>query len=126
MDGRRLVDAPGDRLEVTDVERERPEVAVPADEVEWVMLVVQAVTRPRVLTSMTKSPASVWGSIGWRAEVTLAVRGVLEELPEVVAVALGRDDGRWRLDPQHPLGLARGRDDAVGGADGDDQVVAGP
>ena len=61
---------------------------------------------------------------GW-AEVPLAVRGVLEQLAELVAVALGRNDGRWRLDPQHPLRLALGRDHAVGGADGDDQVVAG-
>src|SRR5439155_127121 len=40
VDGRRLVDPAGDRLEVTDVEPERPEVADPADEVERVVVVV--------------------------------------------------------------------------------------
>jgi hypothetical protein len=38
--GRRLVDPTGDRLEVADVEPERPEVTVPADEIGRVMAVV--------------------------------------------------------------------------------------
>ena len=40
MDRRRLVDASGDGLEVADVEAERPQVAVPADQVERVVPVV--------------------------------------------------------------------------------------
>ena len=40
MHRRWLVDAPGDRLEVADVEGERPQVPVPADEVERVVPVV--------------------------------------------------------------------------------------
>src|SRR5438874_10507068 len=40
VDGRRLVDAAGDRLEVADVEGEWPQVAVPPDQVERVVGVV--------------------------------------------------------------------------------------
>src|SRR5437773_12114823 len=38
MRGRRLVDPPGDRLEVVDRERPRVEIAVPADHVEGVVV----------------------------------------------------------------------------------------
>ena len=82
MDGRRLVDAPGDRLEVTDVERERPEVAVPADEVEWVMLVVGGDPAAGLDLDDEVAGVGVGVHLGWRAEVALAVRGVLEELPK--------------------------------------------
>ena len=38
MHRRRLVHPAGDRLEVADVERERPQVSVPADDVERMMV----------------------------------------------------------------------------------------
>jgi hypothetical protein len=63
--------------------------------------------------------------LGRRPNVALAVRRVLEHLAVFVAIPLGRLDVRRALEPQHPLLVTAGKD-AIGGADGDDEVVARP
>ena len=126
VDRRRLVDAARDRLEVRDVEPERPQVAVPADDVERVVPVVvgrDAVARAdvdHVVAVLVERLAELG-----RVQVALAVRRVLEELPVVVAVALGRLDLGGRLEVQDPLVRARIRVQPPGRADRQHQVVAG-
>jgi len=101
---RRLVDAPGDRLEVRDVEPERPQVAVPADEVERVLPVVIGGDPVGGSDVDDEVALLVAGSdLVRRVQVALGVRGVLEQLAVVVAVALRRLDLRRRLEEQHPL-----------------------
>ena len=104
MDRRRLVDAARDRLEVRDIEPERPQVAVPADDVERVVPVVirgDAVAGADVddVVAVLVDRLTELG----RVEVALAVRRVLEQLPVVVAVALGRLDLGRGLEVQDPL-----------------------
>jgi hypothetical protein len=104
VDRRRLVDAAGDRLEVGDVEPERPEVAVPADKVERVVAVVvggDPVARPDLDDELAVLVARLDRVRG--VEVALGVRGVLEELAVVVPVALRRLDLRRRLEIEDPL-----------------------
>src|SRR6185503_6339752 len=84
VDGRWLVDPPGDRLEVADVEPERPEIAVPADDVERVVAIV--VGRDPIRRADVDDEIAVLrdrrGELR-RMEVALAVRRVLEELAVV-------------------------------------------
>ena len=124
--GRRLVDAPGDRLEVADVERERPQVAVPADHVERVVVVV--VGRDPIPAAHADHVVAMVGDrrhLVGRADVAVVVGRVLQQLAVLVAIAPRRLDLGRALQPQHPLLDARCRHEPIGGADGDDQVVAG-
>jgi len=107
VDRRRLVDAPRDRLEVADVEDVRPQVAVPANDVERVVPVVvggDPVADLDVDDEFVGLGARL-EELG-RPDVALAVRRVLEELPVVVPVALRRLQLRGGLEPKHPLGAA--------------------
>ena len=123
VDGRRLVDAAGDRLEVVDVEGEWPQVAVPPDQVERVVGVVIGSHPPASLDLDHEiSGLEVGRHLLGRADVALAVRGVLEQLAVLVAVAPRRLDLRRALQPEHPLRVAI-RDEAIGRPDGDHQVV---
>jgi hypothetical protein len=58
-------------------------------------------------------------------DVPLRVRGVLEQLAVVVAVALGRLDLGRALQVEHPLGTPRVGCEAPRGPDRDHEVVAG-
>ena len=110
VDRRRLVDAPGDRLEVGDVEGVRPEVAVPADDVERVVRVVVG-RQPAAHLDVDPEVAFVrpGGDLVGQPDVALRVRGVLEQLAVVVAVALRRLDLGRALEVEHPLVAARRR-----------------
>jgi hypothetical protein len=125
VDGRRLVHPPGDRLEVADGEAERPQVAIPADQVERVMRVVvggDAIGAPHLDRELTTVLARCHELR--RMDVALGIRGVFEQLPVVVAVALGRLDLRGRLEVQDALGRALVRVQSPGRPDRQDEVVA--
>ena len=93
---RRHVDAPGDRLEVVDRERPRVDVAVPADDVEGVVVELVglvAVADPHLDPELAAVAVRV--QLGRRVDVAVVVRRVLEQLPVLVAVALaGSRSGR--------------------------------
>ena len=93
MDRRGLVDAPGDRLEVTDVERERVQIPVPADQVEGVEGVVIR-GHPATLLHLDHEVARLVPGLhfGRWPDVALAVRGVLEHLAVLVPIPLRRLD----------------------------------
>jgi hypothetical protein len=100
-----LVDPPGDRLEVADVEAKRPGVAVPTDDVERVVAVV--IRRDPVgRADMDHEVALVGSRFGVlrRVKVALAVGRVLEQLAVVVSVPLGRFDLRRGLEIQDAVG----------------------
>ena len=126
VDRGRLVDAPGDRLEVRDVEGERPQVAVPAHDVERVGGdVVGRVpsTRPDDdrPVALVRARLAELGD----ADVALRVRRMLQQLAVVVAVPLGRLDLGRALEVQHPLGDARVGVQPPGRPDRQHEVVAG-
>ena len=71
---RRLVDAPGDRLEVLDVEGVGPQMAVPADNVQRVVLIDQTGDHPARLDSHLEFAGLVVGrQLVGRTDVALAV-----------------------------------------------------
>src|SRR6185503_13371099 len=85
-----LMDASDDRLEVADVERPRIEVAVPADDVEWMMVEDQLVDPVILLYQKSKvAHLVVRGQLERAPNVALGVRRTFLELAELVAVALG-------------------------------------
>src|SRR5690349_6765773 len=101
MDGRRLVDAAGDRFEIADVEDERPQVTIPTDDVQRMVLEVvsrQPTTRPDPHDEVAR--LIVRCSLIRYADIAVGIRRVLEQLAPFVAIALGWDDLRWRLDVQ--------------------------
>src|SRR5258705_9938446 len=105
VDRWRLVDAPGDRLEVADVEAERPQIAIPADDVERVVAVMvgsHPIGRSDLDDELTFLIPRL--DLVGRVEVALRVGRMLEELPVVVAVSLRRLDLRGRLQIEHALG----------------------
>ena len=86
--GRRLVDPPGDRLEVVDRERPRVQEAVPADDVERVV-VEDVVLVPAADADLDEvvAPVTVRLELGRRMDVAVVVRRALEDLAVLVAVA---------------------------------------
>ena len=100
--GRRLVDSPRDRLEVVDRERPRVEVAVPADDVERVivddvgLVPVADAHLDRVLAAI-----AVGVQRRGRMDVAVVVRRALEDLAVLVPV------------PLRDLDQARGLEDEV-------------
>ena len=77
---------------------------VPAHQVERVMLVVVGRdAAPRLDLDDEVAVVQVRRHLGRRADITLAVGRVLQELAEVVAIALGRHDARGALHPEHSL-----------------------
>src|SRR5206468_7953999 len=90
MDRRRLVHPSDDRLEIVDVERPRIEVAIPADDVEGMMIENELVQGVVLLHQQAEVAHFVMrAELDWPANVTLRVRCALLELPELVAVTLG-------------------------------------
>ena len=117
--------APGDRLEVVDVERVRPQVAVPADDVER-MMAVEVAGHPaaRLDADLERAPLVVRLQHVRRPDVALAVGSALDELAVTVAVAGRRlQVPAGGLDDEHPLVAPAIREDAPEDAGGDDQVV---
>src|SRR5688572_13734884 len=126
VDGRRLMDAPGDRLEVLDVEGVGPQVSVPTDYIHGVMAVdvsgdgaagLDADLELSLLVARLELPG--------RPQVPLAVRGVLEELTVVVQVPARRLDVPVRLDHEHALLRPPPGKDARQGPRRKDQVIPG-
>src|SRR4051794_18716938 len=101
---RRLVDAAGDRLEVVDRERPRVEVAVPADDVERVVvddvgLVAAAdADLDRVLAVLAHRV-----QLGRWVDVAVVVRRALHQLAVLVPVAARDLDQPRRLEDEIPL-----------------------
>src|SRR5438552_9815752 len=73
--GRRLVNASDDRLEIVDVERPRVEVAVPADDIERVMIEDDLVCR-LLLEKKNREISHLidWLVEGRQSNVSLSVR----------------------------------------------------
>ena len=97
--------APGDGLEIFDVERKRPEMTVPADDVEWMMPVQIASDVPsRFHADFKLALLVVSHERVRRAEIAFGVGCALEELAILIHVTLGRLDVSTRaLDNEHPL-----------------------
>src|SRR5207302_10797101 len=96
--GRRLVDAAGDRLEVVDRERPRIEIAVPADDVERVV-VEQIRLVPAANAHLHRELALLAdrSQLERRVDVAVVVRRALDDLGGLVAVApRGLDEVRRR------------------------------
>src|SRR5918994_1987394 len=89
VDRRRLMDPPDDRFEVVDIERPRIEISVPADHVERMVIQDDLVQAIVLLDEYGEISALIVGAEGCgTAHVTLAVRRALDQLPELVAIAL--------------------------------------
>src|SRR5438045_1415263 len=88
MDRRRLMYAPDDRLEVVDVERPRIEVAIPSDDVEWMMIEDQLIDSVLLLDQeRAVAHLVVRVELERAADVALRIRGAFFQLPELVAIA---------------------------------------
>src|SRR6478672_4774547 len=102
--GRRLMDASGDRLEVVDRERPRIEIAVPADDVERVIVehvgLISAAHAHlhRELALLTDRP-----QLRRRMDVTVVVRRTFDDLAVLVAVAPRNLDQPGRLEDEIAL-----------------------
>jgi hypothetical protein len=106
VDGRRLVDGAGDRLEIVRVERERVDATVPADDVERV--VHQCVSREpgAVLDDDGVIAFFIAGEQLTRAmDVAFAERGTESELAVVVQIAIRKSEIGPRFDDEQ-IGLA--------------------
>ena len=104
MGRRRLMQAPGLRLEVVDAERVRVHVAVPADDVERVVVEhVALVAVAHAHEHLVLAVLLAGLELERRMEVALAERRVLEQLAVAVAVAVGRLDLAGRVEAQPDL-----------------------
>ena len=122
--GRRHVDAPRDRLEVVDRERPRVDVAVPAHDVERVVVEdVGLVAVADAHLDLELAALAVRLQLGRRVDVAVVVGRVLEQLPVLVAVAPRDLDQPGRLEDEVALRRPRRRE-AVRRAARDDDVVA--
>src|SRR4030095_11007240 len=84
---RRLMNATDDGLEIVDAEDPRIEVAIPAHDVERVVIENQLVQRVVLLDEDPEVTLLVVGlEVDRTSNVTLAVRRSLEELTELVAI----------------------------------------
>jgi hypothetical protein len=82
------VDPTGDRLEVVNRERPRIDVAVPADDVERVVVDdVRLVAAAHADANVELAALAMRVQLGRRMDVAVVVRRVLEQLAVVVSVA---------------------------------------
>jgi hypothetical protein len=89
VNGRRLVQAAGDRLEVVDTEGPWIEVAIPTDDIEGVVVEEMAGDAVAHLDAHFELAALGEGlQLFWGTEIAFAVRGMLEQLTIAVAVAV--------------------------------------
>ena len=117
------MDAPGDRLEVVDRERPRVDVAVPADDVERVVVDhVGLVAVADAHLDDELAALAVRAQLRRRVDVAVVVRRVLHQLAVLVAVALRDRDQPGRL--EHEVALLALRAEAVRRPARDDDVVA--
>ena len=117
------MDAARDRLEVVDGERPRIEVTVPADHVEGVVVedvVLIPAAHPHLDEKLATLPSRV--EIGRRMDVAVVVRGALEDLPVLIAIAPRDLDEPRRLEDE--VALLTFRHEAIRGAARDDEIVA--
>ena len=117
------MDAARDRLEVVDGERPRVEEAVPADDVERVVVEdVLLVAAPNAHLDEELAALASRVQLGGRVDVTVVVRGSLEDLSVLIPVAARDLDEPRRLEDEvalRPLGH-----EAVRRPARDDHVVA--
>src|SRR5262245_42082143 len=103
MDRWWLVDSTDDRLEIVDAENPRIEVAIPADDVEWMVVEDQLVDR---VVLLHKEPEVAFlvvrPELAGTPDVALAERGALEKLTELVAIPLRPAHVTTRLE-EHEL-----------------------
>src|SRR5438874_3421145 len=117
------MDATGDRLEIVHRERPRVEVAVPAHDVERVVVEhVGLVAAAHAHLHRELSLVAVRVQLRRRMDVAVVVRRALEHLPVLVAIALRDLDQPGRL--EHEVALFALRPEAVGRPARDDDVVA--
>jgi hypothetical protein len=108
VDWRRLVDATHDRLEVVDAEDPGVEVAVPTDDVEWMVVEDQLVERVILLHEDPEiALLVVRAELDRPANIALAERRPFQQLPELVAVPLWPTHVPTTLKDEQ-LGLVRG------------------
>ncbi len=120
---RRLVDPPGDRLEVVDRERPREEVAVPADDVERVVVDdVRLVAAAHAHLDRELARLAHRLQLGRRMDVAVVVRRALDDLAVLVPVAARDLDQARRLEDE--VALRPLRRETVRRAARDDDVVA--
>ncbi len=128
MHRRRLVHPSGDGLEVVHTERVRVQAAVPADDVErmrGVHVAGPGDSARAPVPDENLDVGTVDGELPVRTvQVALAVRRVLQQLPEPRQVALGRGDVGVGLDDVQPHRIRSGRDPAVRRAARQQHVVA--
>jgi hypothetical protein len=125
--GRREVEASGARLEVVGVERVRPDVAVPANDVERVaveQVVLVAVAHPHGHRELALLVMGL--ELLRRVKVPLRERRVLEQLPVAVAVAVRGLDLAGCVEADPELLLAVRQLERVRSRARDDEVVALP
>src|SRR3954469_16696277 len=102
--GRRLVDSARDRLEVVDRERPWVEVAVPADDVEGVVVEdVRLVAAADANLDRELALLAVRAQLRRRMDVAVVVGRALQELPVLVPVAAGYLDQARRLEDEVAL-----------------------
>ncbi len=102
--GRRHVDAACDRLEVVDRERPRVDVAVPADDVERVVVDhVRLIAVADAHLDDELAPLTMRLQLGRGMDVPVVVRRVLHQLPVLVAIALRDRDQTRRLEDEVAL-----------------------
>ena len=121
--GRRLVDAAGNGLKVPRIEGVGVVVAVPSDHVKGVRGVDHVINKALFFDLDGELAQGVGRrQVGRSAQVALAKGRMLQELAKLVAVALGRQDGRPRLgDKEAVVGRVKG--DLVDGSARNHQVV---
>ena len=121
--GRRLVDAAGNGLKVPRIKGVGVVVAVPSDHVKGVRGIDHVVDEALLFYLDGEFTQSVGGrQVGRAAQVALAEGRMLEELAKLVAVALGRQDGRPRLGNEQSV-VGRIEGDLVDGSARNHQVV---
>src|SRR6059058_786976 len=121
--GRRLVDAAGDRLEVVDRESPRIEVAVPADDVERVVVDdIRLVAAAHAYLDGELAGLAHGVQLSRRMDVAVVVRRAFHDLAVVVAVAPRDLDQPGRL--EHEIALRPARVEAIRRPARNDDVVA--
>ena len=120
------MDPPGDRLEVPDIESERPQVTIPSDNVQRMVRIDVARNLSSGLDAHLELALLVVGRqpLG-RTDVALRVGGAFEKLAILIDIALGRlDMSAHTLDDEHALADVPVREKAPDDARWNDEIIA--
>ena len=97
--GRRLVDAPGDRLEVSNIEDPGVLAAVPTDGIDGVKVIPVAGNKITYFHAHLKiATLGMRFQLFWAANIALTIGGVLQHLTVFIEIAMRRFDCAMRLD----------------------------